>query len=135
MKNKYCTCGNFLSVSEMHTHGTCEKCIHCGLYKRPDKWYNDNTIKGGNMKTKYYEIPIKKSGKHLVWCEHGFVVEHEVPENVTALPTYSCGHFHWGAEEIKTMDEVIAKVESIRQPKWYKTFKIGKFHFSLVKYW
>lgn len=79
---------------------------------------------------------MDKIRKYLAWCFHGFTVVYENPPTVSAMPTTLCGHAEsMFATEIKSIEEVIAKVETIKQPRWGKTFRFGKFQFSLVKYW
>lgn len=74
--------------------------------------------------------------KYLAWCWHGFTVVTEPPKYVTAMPSTLCGHAEaMFAKPIKSLEEVIERVEHIKQPRWSKTFHIGKFQFSLVKYW
>lgn len=76
-----------------------------------------------------------KSEKYLAWCFHGFTVIYSPGRFVSGLNTALCNHPSYGMKEIKTIEEVIEKVESVRQPRWVKTIKIGKFQFNLIKYW
>lgn len=74
-----------------------------------------------------------KYKKSLVFCDHGFVVLYELL-GATMMPYFNCHHLHWDAQPMRSIKDVIKKVETISQPKKYKSFHLGKWQFSIVKY-
>lgn len=77
----------------------------------------------------------EKLDKTLLWTEHGFVVRTELPPFTSGLPRNNCPHIsHMKEEEIETVQEMIEKIENIRQPIWNKSFKLGRYFFSMTKY-
>lgn len=80
---------------------------------------------------------MKKPKKHLLICWHGLTVGYDTPPTITAIPHSLCNHitFWFRENELKSIKEVIKWVETVRQPKWGKVFRIGKFQISISKYW
>jgi hypothetical protein len=81
-------------------------------------------------------LAMNQSRKHLYLVDHGLTVYTDPSPFTSILDVYCwlCNHWHTEGKEIKTIEEVIEYVESIKQPVWWKNFKLGKFHFSIVKY-
>lgn len=76
-----------------------------------------------------------RKSKYLTLCTHGLSVVYPVPEFTSGMPMSSCGHVEAMFGKEMSIDEVIAWVESVKQPKWHKIFHLGKWQFSLVRYW
>lgn len=74
-----------------------------------------------------------KIKKTLEFGDHGFIVRTDLLD-ATALPNYNCKHLHFSTELMRTMKDVIQRVETIRQPLWVKVIKLRKFHISIVRY-
>jgi hypothetical protein len=76
-----------------------------------------------------------KVDKTLIVCSHGLSVYYDINKYASALPYLLCGHFPFQKfKTLKTIKQVIAWVETIRQPQWFRSFRLGKYNFSIVKY-